>query len=328
MGKLIEGKWRTETWIRDNEGRFEREPTTFRRFIRRDGSTPFAPEPGRYHLYVSLACPWAHRTLITRALKGLEDSISVNVVHHYMGEDGWSFGDCSGCTGDEVLNKNFLRDVYLEADRNFTGRVTVPVLWDRKLHTIVNNESREIIAMLNGEFNEWATTDVDLCPPGMEEAIERTLDAIYDPINNGVYRAGFATTQEAYDEAFDEVFTALDHYEALLGKSRYLCGPWLTLADIAMFTTLLRFDPVYYSHFKCNQRRIADYPNLYNYLKDIYQLPGVTETCDLAHIKHHYYGSHETINPTGVVPRGPRHELDAPHDRERFEGGLFHRRTP
>lgn len=325
MGKLIEGQWRTDTWVRDNQGHFERDATTYREFIKSDGSTPFAPEPGRYHLYVSLACPWAHRTLITRALKGLDEAISVSVVHHYMGQDGWYFADCDACTDDEVLKKRFLRDVYLEADPNFTGRVTVPILWDRKEHTIVNNESREIIAMLDAEFGPWAKTDVDLYPEGYEEKIEQTLDAIYDPINNGVYRAGFATTQEAYEEAVRDLFKALDHYEDVLSKSRYLCGPLFTLADIAMFTTLLRFDPVYHGHFKCNLRRIADYPNLSNYVRDIFHLPGIAETCNLKHIKNHYYGSHDTINPTGIVPMGPLLELDASHDRDRLEGGL-HRR--
>ncbi|MFU8803616.1 MAG: glutathione S-transferase family protein [Bradymonadaceae bacterium] len=320
MGKLIEGQWRTETWLRDNTGHFKRDPTTFRHFVKSDGSTPFAPEAGRYHLYVSLACPWAHRTLIVRAMRGLEEAISVSVVHHFMGEDGWYFGECEGCTPDEVLGKKYLRDVYTEADSGYTGRVTVPILWDRKQGTIVNNESREIVRMFNTEFGELATTDLDLYPEPYQDVIDETIDAIYEPVNNGVYRAGFATTQEAYEEAYDELFGALDHWERELSNKRYLCGQAFTEADIFMFTTLLRFDPVYYSHFKCNKRRISDYPNLWNYLKEIYSLDGIAETSNLTHIKNHYYGSHETINPTRIVPKGPVLALDTPHDRERLPG--------
>ncbi|TVQ97257.1 MAG: glutathione S-transferase family protein [Deltaproteobacteria bacterium] len=310
MGRLIEGQWSTQWYDPDDDGRFVRPSTVFRDRIEAGGR--FAPEAGRYHLYVSLACPWAHRTLIARVLKGLDDVISVTVVDPYMGDDGWTFQDDDP---DPIHGHTFLREVYTSADSAYTGRVTVPALWDRQEGTIVNNESREILRMLDHGFAGLATRDLDLCPPDLHDEVERILDAIYEPINNGVYRAGFAETQQAYDEAVGEVFEALDQWDAHLADHRYLCGSRMTEADICLFTTLLRFDPVYVSHFKCNVRRIADYPHLSGYLRDIYQTPGVAATCSIAHIKEHYFRSHPFINPTRIVPVGPALDLDAPHGR-------------
>ncbi len=278
----------------------------------------FKAEPGRYHLYVSLACPWAHRTLIFRALKKLEDVISVSVVHPYMGPDGWTFRTEDGATGDTLYGLDFLHQIYTMADPVYSGRVTVPVLWDKQEKTIVSNESSEIIRMLNSAFDEWGDAGVDLCPPALRGEIDDLNAFIYPAINNGVYRAGFATSQAAYEEAFHALFSALDQLEERLSTQRYLTGERVTEADWRLFTTLVRFDPVYVGHFKCNLRRIADYPNLSNYLRDLYQVPGVAGTVNLFHIKAHYYGSHPTINPTGVVPLGPVLDYEAPHDRDRF----------
>jgi putative glutathione S-transferase len=317
MGQLVEGKWSTAWYTPDEKGRFVRGQTSFRDRVTADGSSGFPAEAGRYHLYISLACPWAHRTLIGRALKKLEGAISISVVDPFMAERGWVFSEGPGCIPDTVNGAETLWQVYVEARPDYTGRVTVPVLWDRQRATIVNNESREILRMFDTQFDAVGDASVTLFPEGRREAIDWTIDAIYAPINNGVYRAGFATTQAAYDEAVVEVFAALDHWERALGESRYLCGDTLTEADVCLFTTLLRFDPVYHGHFKCNLRRVVDYPNLWGYLRDVYQTPGVAGTCDLDHIKQHYYRSHETINPTRVVPRGPILDLGAPHDRAR-----------
>lgn len=318
LGMLVEGQWVTEREQEDQQGKFIRPSTTFRSQINQLGDTPFRPAADRYHLYVSLACPWAHRTLILRSLKGLESAISLSVVDPYMGEDGWFFSEAPGCIPDTVNHTDFLRDVYLKADPNFSGRVTVPVLWDKQTNTIVNNESREIIRIFDVEFGQIAQNSVTFYPAELEAQIEQTIDAIYQPINNGVYRAGFATKQVAYEEAVTELFAALDHWEGVLSQQRYLCGDQITAADWCMFTTLLRFDPVYFGHFKCNLRRILDYPNLWNYLKDLYQQPGVATTCNLDHIKQHYYRSHTKVNPTGIVPKGPIIDLLATHDRDRF----------
>jgi putative glutathione S-transferase len=316
LGMMVDGKWTTEWTERDTSGRFNRMPTHFRNRIRADGSSGFQPEAGRYHLYVSLACPWAHRTLIMRSLKGLTDAIGVSIVDPVLSEKGWAFSDAPGAIPDSVNHTHYLQEIYLLANSNYTGRVTVPILWDKTKQTIVNNESREIIRMLDTEFAAFAKPDVDLYPESLRGAIDQTIDAIYMPINNGVYRAGFATTQAAYEEAVTELFQNLDRWEGVLGQQRYLCGDLLTEADICFFTTLLRFDPVYYGHFKCNLRRIVDYPNLWNYLKDIYQHPGVRETCNLDHIKRHYYMSQTAINPNRIVPKGPLINLDEPHDRD------------
>ncbi len=313
MGMLVEGEWRTENSFANKEGRFVRSETSFRDRVTADGSSGFPAETGRYHLYVSWACPWAHRTSILRKLKGLEDAISLSSVGPFMGENGWAFSD--GFT-DPLYGSEYLRDIYAKADPNYTGRVTTPVLWDKEQETVVNNESREVIRMLDTEFEEYASTGESFLPEDLRDDVERTIDAIYQPINNGVYRSGFATTQDAYEEAVVEVFDALDHWDDVLGGQRYLCGNVITEADWCMFTTLVRFDPVYHYHFKCNLRRISDYPNLSGYLKDLYQTPGVAETVDFDHIKRHYYTSHESVNPTRIIPKGPILDLEGPHDRD------------
>ncbi|MDJ1462415.1 glutathione S-transferase family protein [Nitratireductor sp. GZWM139] len=322
MGLLVDGVWRDQ-WYDTSKtgGRFERSKSQFRDFVTKDGAPAegrergFRAEPGRYHLYVSLACPWAHRTLIFRKLKKLEDVISVSVVHHFMGENGWTFLREDGATGDDLYGFDFMHQIYTKADPDYSGRVTVPVLWDKKTETIVSNESAEIIRMLNEAFDEWGDASLDFYPEDLRAEIDATNDLVYDNINNGVYKAGFATTQAAYEEAFKALFDTLDQVEDRLSRQRYLTGSQLTEADWRLFTTLVRFDPVYVGHFKCNLRRIDDYPNLSNYLRELYQAPGVAETVDMLHIKAHYYGSHKTINPTGVVPLGPELNLDAPHNR-------------
>ncbi|GJE27746.1 glutathione S-transferase family protein [Methylobacterium organophilum] len=324
MGLLVEGVWQDQWYdTKSTGGRFERKASAFRNWVTADGALGpsgeggFKAEAGRYHLYVSLACPWAHRTLIVRALKGLEEAISVSVVSPYMREEGWVFqpaetGGIPGATADAVNGADRLYEVYLRAEPRYTGRVTVPVLWDRQRATIVSNESAEILRMLNGAFG---TAGPDLYPEALRAEIDAVNERVYDRVNNGVYKAGFATTQAAYEEAFTALFDELDALEARLDRSRYLCGPDLTEADIRLFTTLVRFDAVYVGHFKCNRQRIADYPNLSNYLRDLYALPGVAGTVDLDHIKRHYYGSHANINPTGIVPAGPALHFDAPNDR-------------
>ena len=327
MGKMIEGTWRTDTWIRDNEGHFEREPTTFRDRVKDDDSAQFPAESGRYHLYVSYACPWAHRTLIVRKLMGLEDAIDVSVVHPHMLEDGWSFEtDFDGATGDQLHDDaDFLRQLYRRADQNYSGRVTVPVLWDTETETIVNNESREIIRMFSTAFRDLADDDMDLAPPELRDDVDDAIDAIYQPVNNGVYRAGFATTQSAYEESVEELFEALEYWNDHLAEHRYLCGDVLTEADICMFTTLIRFDPVYYGHFKCNLRHIYEFEHLWNYTLELYQLGDVTGSCHFDHIQQHYYYSHESINPTRVVPRGPVIDYSTTHRRDRLEGRIARR---
>jgi putative glutathione S-transferase len=318
LGLLIEGKWTSEREQEDKQGRFMRPDTTFRDRITADGSSGFKAEADRYHLYVALACPWAHRTLILRQLKGLADAISVSIVDPVIDQQGWEFSEGEGCIPDTVNQTDYLWQVYTKADPSYNGRVTVPVLWDKQTHTIVNNESRDIIRMLDTEFGAIAKPDVDLYPEAHRSLIDETIDAIYKPINNGVYRAGFATSQDAYDEAVTELFEALDHWETVLAKQRYVCGDRLTAADVCLFTTLLRFDPVYYVHFKCNLRAIHEYENLWGYLRDVYQYPGVKQTCNLHHIKQHYYRSHPKVNPTRIVPKGPVLDLDSPHGRDRL----------
>ena len=319
MGRLVEGQWTTEWYEPDAEGRFVRSQTRFHGRVGVDG--PFAPAADRYHLYVSYACPWAHRTLIMRALKGLERAIDISVVDHFMGDEGWRFDPAvPGATADAVLGTRYLRDVYTHADPQYTGRVTVPILWDKRGGTIVNNESREIVRMLDHAFTGVAERDVDFVPIELRAEVERVIDAIYEPINNGVYKAGFASSQRAYEEAVVTLFEALDHWEGVLGRQRWLAGGRMTEADIFLFTTLIRFDSVYHTHFKCNRRRIVDYPNLWGFVREIYQLPGVAQTCNFEHIRKHYYGSHPQINPTRIVAIGPQLELDAPHGRERVPG--------
>ncbi|WP_322743687.1 glutathione S-transferase family protein [Vasconcelosia minhoensis] len=316
LGALVEGEWKTARDQEDGEGKFVRPSTTFRDWVTAEGGR-FPAEAGRYHLYVSLACPWAHRTLIMRQLKGLAEAIGVSVVHPEMAEEGWEFKPFPGSTADQANGVDYLRQIYLKAEPQFTGRVTVPILWDKQTQTIVNNESREIIRMLDRAFGQIAQSDCDLCPADLQPQIDAAIDVIYQPINNGVYRAGFATQQSAYDEAVTELFEALDHWEAVLGRQRYLCGDRLTEADICLFTTLFRFDAVYYVHFKCNLRRIVDYPNLWNYLKDLYQTDDIRRTCNLEQIKTHYYRSHPNVNPTRIVPKGPVIDFDAAHNRDR-----------
>jgi putative glutathione S-transferase len=323
MGLFVDGVWKAEgPEIRS--GRFVRPPTSFRNWVTPDGRPGpsgeggFAAEPGRYHLYVSLACPWAHRTVIFRKLKKLEDVISLSVVEPLMGSEGWVFGSGGGAIPDFVNHKRRLADVYLLADPHYTGRVTVPVLWDRRRNTIVNNESAEIIRMFNSAFDAFTDVRTDYCPAELRDEIDRVNRLVYANVNNGVYRAGFAGSQEAYEEAFLALFAALDEIDDRLSRQRYLVGRALTEADWRLFTTLVRFDAVYYSHFKCNLRRIVDYANLGNYLRDLYQVPGVAETVSLDHIKRHYYGSHRHLNPSGIVPLGPALDFSAPHDRARF----------
>ena len=319
MGRLVDGQWTTEWYQPDAEGRFVRPETSFRGWI---GDGPFAPVDGRYHLYVSWACPWAHRTLIARALHGLDHAISISVVDHYMDDQGWRFdASVAGATADEVLGARFLREVYTAADPSFTGRVTVPVLWDTQTRTIVNNESRELVRMFNDRFAGVATRELDLAPAALRGEIDRVIDAIYEPINNGVYKAGFARSQRAYDEAVGALFEALDHWDRVLDRRRWLTGERLTEADIFLYTTLIRFDLVYHTHFKCNRRRIVDYPNLWGFVREIHQLPGVAATCNFEHIRRHYYASHETINPHRIIAIGPELELDAAHGRE-AKGGI------
>jgi len=329
MGMLIDGKWQ-DIWYdtASQGGRFKRSEANFRNWVTPDGAPGpsgtggFAAEAGRYHLYVSLACPWAHRTLIMRALKGLEPLISVSVVHWLMRENGWTFADGPGVVPDPIQHAQFIHQVYTAADPNFSGRATVPVLWDRQQATIVSNESSEIIRMLGSAFDGVGATPGDYYPEPLRAEIDALNARVYDTLNNGVYKAGFATTQAAYEEAVYPLFETLDWLEDRLGSRRYLVGDSLTEADIRLFTTLIRFDPVYVGHFKCNLRRIADYPALSRYLREIYGTPGVAETVDLQHIKRHYYESHPSINPSGVVPVGPSLDLAAYDSREVAAGQL------
>ena len=310
---LIDGKWRDEGYdTKKTGGRFVRHESAFRNRVTADGSSGFPAEVGRYHLYVSLACPWASRTLIFRKLKGLETAISLSVVDPYMGENGWNFTDGPGCIPDPIFNARYLYEIYTAAHPHYTGRVTVPVLWDKKAAIIVNNESAEIIRMFNSEFDAFGRAEVDFYPEELRAEIDAINDFVYPNVNNGVYRCGFATTQEAYEEAFTALFAALDELEARLERARYLLGARATEADWRLFTTLVRFDAVYYSHFKCNLRRIADYPNLSRYLRELYHMPGIGETVNMNHIKQHYYRSHKAINPTGIVPLGPELEFMQP----------------
>ena len=324
MGLLVNGQWTAKGHDTSaTGGRFVRQATTFRNWITPDGQPGpsgeggFAAEPGRYHLYVSLACPWAHRTLIFRALKGLETAISLSVTHWLMGEEGWTFDDGPGVVPDPVGARR-LYEVYLRSDAAFTGRVTVPVLWDKKRGTIVSNESSEIIRMFNSAFDGVGATPGDFYSAELRDEIDRLNARIYADVNNGVYKAGFATSQEAYEEAVRPLFATLDMLENLLVTRRYLCGERLTEADWRLFTTLARFDAVYVGHFKCNLRRLVDYPNLWAYARELYQQPGVAATTNFTHIKGHYYQSHRNINPSGVVPVGPDLDFLAPHGRERL----------
>jgi len=327
MGLLQEGKWVDQWYDTDSTGgRFVRKLPQFRSWITSDGSAGpsgdggFKAEPGRYHLYVSLACPWAHRTLIFRALKGLEDMISVSVVHWYMVDNGWTFQAGDGVVADPVNDAQYMYQIYTAAMPNYSGRVTVPVLWDKHSNTIVSNESPEIIRMFNTAFDAVGAKPGDYYPPELRAEIDDLNERIYESVNNGVYKCGFATTQEAYEEAIQPLFETLDWLDERLSSQRYLTGSTITEADWRLFTTLVRFDPVYVGHFKCNVKRIIDYPNLSGYVRDLYQQPGISESVNMQHIKNHYYASHESVNPSRIIPAGPEIDFAAPHDRARFDG--------
>jgi len=321
MGQLVEGIWSVRDAVPSKDGRFVRTETQFRNWVTADGSAGptgaagFAAAPGRYHLYVSLACPWAHRTLIMRKLKGLEDAIGVSVVHWHLGDHGWTFEAGPGATGDRLHGLDHLHQLYTRARPDYTGRVSVPVLWDQERQTIVNNESAEIIRLLNGAFERVGARGPDYYPTALRPEIDALNDRIFEHVNNGVYKAGFARSQEAYDEAAAALFETLDALEARLSGQRYLAGERITEADLRLFTTLVRFDPVYVGHFKCNLKRLVDYPNLWAYTRELYQHPDITPTVDFFHIKQHYYGSMETVNPSGIVPIGPQIDWTEPHGR-------------
>ena len=323
MGLLVDGVWKDKWYdTKSSGGHFKREDAIFRNWITADGSPGpegaggFKAEPGRYHLYIAYACPWAHRTLIFRKLKKLEEMVSVDVVHPHMGENGWTFEtDFPGATGDTVNGKQYLYEIYLKAKPDYTGRVTVPTIWDKEQETIVSNESSEIIRMFNSAFDEIGAAPGDYYPAPDRDEIDAVNDRVYHNVNNGVYKAGFATTQDAYEEAFTALFETLDWLDDKLARQPYVAGESLTEADWRLFTTLIRFDAVYHGHFKCNKRRIADYDALSNYLRALYQHTGIRDTVNMEHIKNHYYGSHRSINPTGIVPLGPELDFDAPHNR-------------
>ncbi len=327
MGLLVEGVWRDQWYDTGaTSGRFVRKQSQFRNWVTADGSAGptgepgFKAEPDRYHLYVSHACPWANRTMVFRALKGLEEMVPVSVVHWLMGDEGWTFEPGDGVIGDPIHSATRLSQIYVAAQSDYTGRVTVPVLWDKQTETIVSNESAEIIRMFNSAFDGVGATLGDYYPEHLRDRIDALNARIYDTVNNGVYKAGFATSQEAYEEAVIPLFETLDWLDDILSSSRYLTGDQPTEADWRLFTTLVRFDPVYVGHFKCNLKRIADYDHLPGYVRDLYQHPGVSGTVHLDHIKNHYYASHTTINPTRVVPMGPEIDYATPHDRARLGG--------
>ena len=327
MGLLVDGEWRDQWYdTKSTGGRFKRDISRFRNWVTADGragpsgASGFQAEPGRYHLYVSYACPWAHRTLIFRKLKGLEDMISVSVVHWYMAENGWTFADGDGVVPDPIHDADYMYQVYQAADASYSGRVTVPVLWDKAKNTIVSNESADIIRMFNSAFDRIGATEGDYYPEDLREEIDDINARVYTTVNNGVYKAGFATTQEAYEEAVEPLFESLEWLDGRLSTQRYLLGERITEADWRLFTTLLRFDPVYVGHFKCNRRRIVDFEYLWPYVRDLYQVPGVSETVHMDHIKSHYYGSHDTINPTRIVPVGPDIDYSEPHGRDALSG--------
>jgi putative glutathione S-transferase len=323
VGLLVDGQWQDQWYdTKSTGGRFKRDISRFRNWVTADGTAGttgaggFGAEPGRYHLYVSYACPWAHRTLIFRKLKGLEDMISLSVVHWYMAENGWTFADGDGVVADPIHDADYMYQVYQAADASYTGRVTVPVLWDKEQGTIVSNESADIIRMFNSAFDAVGAAEGDYCPEALRDEIDEINARVYSTVNNGVYKAGFATTQDAYEEAVEPLFESLEWIDHRLSTQRYLVGDRITEADWRLFTTLLRFDPVYVGHFKCNRRRIVDFEYLWPYVRDLYQVPGVAGTVHMDHIKSHYYMSHETINPTRIVPVGPDIDFSEPHGRE------------
>ena len=325
MGLLVDGQWQDKWYDTEGSGgRLEREDAGFRNWVTVDGSAGpsgvggFKAEADRYHLYISLACPWAHRTTIYRQLKGLQDIISLSVVHPFMGDKGWTFAEGAGVIADPIMSADYLYEIYTAAKPDYTGRVTVPIFWDKKTNTIVSNESSEIIRMFNSAFDEVGALAGDFLPTELLAEIDTVNEFVYSTVNNGVYKAGFSTTQEAYEEAVMALFDALDTLEARLAERRYLMGEMITEADWRLFTTLVRFDAVYVGHFKCNIRRIIDYPNLWCYLRELYQIPGVIETINMEHIKAHYYTSHANINPTRIIPVGPVIDFNEPHGRARL----------
>jgi putative glutathione S-transferase len=327
MGLLVDGEWRDQWYdTKATGGRFKRDISRFRNWVTADGragptgASGFEARPDRYHLYVSYACPWAHRTLIFRKLKGLEDMIPLSVVHWYMAENGWTFADGDGVIPDPIHEADYMYQVYQAADSSYTGRVTVPVLWDKEKQTIVSNESADIIRMFNSAFDEIGAVEGDFYPEALREEIDDINARVYSTVNNGVYKAGFATSQDAYEEAVEPLFDSLDWLDGRLSTQRYLLGDRITEADWRLFTTLLRFDPVYVGHFKCNRRRIVDYLHLWPYVRDLYQVRGIADTVHIDHIKSHYYGSHDTINPTRIVPVGPDIDFSEPHDRAGLSG--------
>jgi len=317
MGQLTNGVWEeTDVSATDTSGKFQRRDSAWRNWITADGSSGFKAESGRYHLYVAYACPWAHRTMIFRTLKGLEDHISFDVVHPFMGKDGWHFGtDFEGATGDSLFGAEFAHQIYTRSDPDATTRVTVPILWDKETGKIVSNESSEIIRMLNSAFDGITGNQLDLWPEPMREEIETVNERIYHTLNNGVYKSGFARSQSAYDAAVGELFDTLDWVEDRLATNRYLMGDTLTEADWRLFVTLRRFDAVYHTHFKCNRSKLTEFANLWAYARELQQMPGIAATTDLKHITHHYYESHTSINPFGIVPTGPKPDWSEPHKR-------------
>lgn len=319
MGRLVDGQWQ-DVWYdtKSSKGKYVRKESQFRDWISADGSTGFQAEADRYHLYISYACPWACRVLIFRQLKKLDKVIGLSIVDPFMAEHGWTFTNNENCIADSVNHADYLHQLYTLADPHYSGRVTVPVLWDKQRKTIVSNESADLIRMLNAEFNALTDVDTNYYPTQLAAEIDKMNTFVYSNVNNGVYKCGFATSQEAYDVAFDNLFSALDELEKRLSKQRYLVGQQITEADWRLFTTLVRFDAVYVGHFKCNRQRIADYDHLQNYLRELYQHSGIANTVNMDHIKRHYYQSHDTINPTQIVPKGPQLSLLDKHDRDQL----------
>lgn len=318
LGRLINGKWTPEWTERDDSGQFKRMPTRFHNWITADGTSGFKAEPDRYHLYVSLGCPWAHRTVLLRSLKGLQEVVSLSIVDPVISDQGWKFSERFGSIPDSLYGSSYLWQIYTRAKSDYTGRVTVPVLWDKKTETIVNNESRQIIQIFNSVFNEFAAyPERDFYPEALRPQIDAAMEAIYQPINNGVYRSGFASSQHAYVTAVTELFAALDHWETVLSQQRYLVGDQITLADWCMFTTLFRFDLAYHGLFKTNLKRLVDYPHLWNYCRELYQYPGIREWCSIEHVQQLYYAGLPELNPSGIIPVGPDIDYEEPHSRDR-----------